>query len=484
MTEKTLDPENWEEMRTLGHCMIDDVIDFLMNIRNQPVWKPFPQASKEFLTENLPDEAMEPLEVYQQFKNHIFPYTKGNIHPRFWAWVQGTGTPMGVMADMLASAMNPNVTIGEQSALYVDKQVVNWCKEMMGFPEDSSGMLLSGASMANTTALIVARNTMLPDVRKNGMQAEIKKPVIYVSTETHSCVMKAAEVIGIGSNNIRKIPVDRQYKIQISILEKQILQDISDGFLPFCVVGNVGTVNTGSIDDLSSISSICKKYKLWLHIDGAFGALAKLLPSYQDALKAIESADSVAFDLHKWMYMPYEVACVLIKNNHAHREAFSIQASYLLNHDRGLAAGPDSLNNFGIELSRGFKALKVWMSIKEHGIIKYAEQIEKNILQARYLASKIEAHEDLELLAPVPLNIVCFRYNPGNLPENHLNHINKEIVMDIQEQGIASPSSTFLDGKYAIRVAITNHRSITEDFDIFIDAVLRLGQGIESKVID
>ena len=484
MVEKTLDPENWDEMRSLGHDMMDDVIDYLQNVRSRPVWTPFPNSSKEFLTEKLPQDSMDAKAVYKQFKKEIFPYTKGNIHPRFWAWVQGTGTPMGVMADMLASTMNPNVTIGEQSALYVDQQVVNWCKEMMGFPDSASGMLLSGASMANTTALIIARNTMLPDVRKNGMQSEIKKPTIYLSKETHSCVIKAAEVIGIGSNNIRTLPVGDQYKIMIDKLEMQIKQDISEGFNPFCIVANVGTVNTGAIDDLTSISQLCKKYNLWFHIDGAFGALAKLTPEYQEELKPIELADSVAFDLHKWMYMPYEVACVLVKNNASHRDAFVIQPSYLLNHERGLAAGPDSLNNFGIELSRGFKALKVWMSLKEHGVKKYAEQIEKNIHQARYLATLIDRHKRLELLASVTLNIVCFRYNHGNSSEKKLNHLNKEIVMKIQEQGIASPSSTFLNGKYAIRVAITNHRSLTEDFDIFVDEVLRLGDELDLLLLD
>jgi glutamate/tyrosine decarboxylase-like PLP-dependent enzyme len=484
MTDQTLDPEEWENMRSLGHRMMDDIIDYLRDVRNQPVWKPFPDHSKEFLKAKIPEQGMPADEIYDEFKTHIFPYTKGNIHPRFWAWVQGTGTPIGVLADMLASAMNPNATIGEQSALYVDQQIISWCKEMMGFPEDASGMLLSGASMANTTALIVARNSVMPDIRKNGLYDEPKKPVLYMSTETHSCVIKGAEVTGIGSANIRMIPVDDHYKIKTILLEQQIIQDISDGFFPYCVVANAGTVNTGSIDDLDSISDICRNYNLWFHIDGAFGALARLVPEYGEILKSIEKADSIAFDLHKWMYMPYEVGCVLIKNQKSHRDSFSIQPSYLLSHERGLAAGPDSLNNYGIELSRSFKALKVWMSIKEHGIKKYAGQIEKNILQARYLAGRIMENADLEILAPVPLNIVCFRYNPGKSSLEKLNEINKEIGMSLQEQGIASPSSTILDSKYAIRVAITNHRSVRNDFDIFLEAVLRLGKELSAKEID
>lgn len=473
---QTLDPEDWDAIRALGHQMMDDVINYLRDVRERPVWQHFPDESKTFLKTTLPKDGMPLEDVYKIFAQHIFPYTKGNIHPRFWAWVQGTGTITGVLADMLASAMNPNVTIGEQSAVYVDAQVVDWCKELMGFPHDASGMLVSGASMANTTALIIARNVMLEGVRKNGVYSLPQKPVVYSSTETHSCIIKAVEVTGIGSENLRKIPVDDDYRIRLDILEQHILSDFEDGLRPFCIVANVGTVNTGAIDDLEGIKNLCNKYRLWFHIDGAFGALAKLVPSFRHQLRCIEDADSVAFDLHKWMYMPYEVACVLIKNRNQHRNSFYIQPSYLLNHDRGLAAGPESLNNYGIELSRGFKALKVWMSIMENGAQKYAEQIEKNILQAKYLSALIMENELLELLAPVPLNIVCFRYKPELLNDPaQLDEINKEIVMSLQEQGIASPSSTILQGKYAIRVAITNHRSTDADFEILIDEVLRLG---------
>ncbi|MBK8055269.1 MAG: aminotransferase class V-fold PLP-dependent enzyme [Saprospiraceae bacterium] len=483
MTDNTLDPEDWETIRKTGHRMMDDVIDYLKDVRSRPVWQSFPDHSKTALQEKLPVSGMPLDVVYKTFQKHIFPYTKGNIHPRFWAWVQGTGTITGVMADMLASAMNPNVTIGEQSAVYVDAQVINWCKEMMGFPAEASGMLVSGASLANTTALIVARNQMLGSVRKNGLAGMDQKPVIYASTETHSCITKAVEVTGIGSENLRRIKVDEEYKIRTDLLIEAIESDISQGYLPYCVVANVGTVNTGSIDDLESIRDICTKYNLWFHIDGAFGALAKLVPEYQTQLRYIEDADSVAFDLHKWMYMPYEVACVLIKNKNSHQDSFYIQPSYLLNHERGLAAGPESLNNYGIELSRGFKALKVWMSIMENGMQKYADQIEKNILQARYLAKLITQNKELSLLAPVPLNIVCFRFEPEKISDPViLDRLNKEIVMSLQEQGIASPSSTILNGRYAIRVAITNHRSIREDFDILVQEVLSIGHQLKKSM--
>ena len=476
---ETLDPEDWDKMNSLAHDMVSDMMAYLRNVRERPVWQPVPKVTKDFFNASVPLDRQDPSDVYKEFRQHILPYTKGNIHPRFWAWVQGTGTPLGVMADMLASGMNPNVTIGEQSAVYVDRQVVDWCRQMMGMPESASGMLLSGGSMANTTALIVARNSMLPGVREKGIFGLEARPVMYCSTETHSCVAKAAEVTGIGSEWLRRIPVNGDYTINTDALEEQIGTDLDNGLRPFCIVGNVGTVNTGAIDDIAALTRLRDKYNLWLHLDGAFGALAKLVPEYAGKLRPIETADSVAFDLHKWMYMPYEVGCVLISQRERHKAAFAGTPNYLLHHERGLASGPESLNNYGIELSRGFKALKVWMSIKEHGLYKYAAQIEKNIHQARYLGRLVTSQPRLQLMADIPLNIVCFRYFVAGIDADW-DQINKEIVMTLQERGIASPSSTVIGGHYSIRVAITNHRSIHYDFDLLVSETLSIGDGLYS----
>ena len=288
-------------------------------------------------------------------------------------------------------------------------------------------------------------------------------------------MQKAVELIGLGTESIRKISVDENYKIRTDALIAAIEKDLSEGFTPFCIVGNAGTVNTGAIDPLDDLLAISKKYKLWLHIDGAFGALAKMVPEYEAQLKSIEEADSLAFDLHKWMYMPYEIACVLIRNKEAHRNSFAITPSYLEPETRGLAGGPEPFNNYGPELSRGFKSLKVWMSLKEHGLEKYAAMIRQNIAQAFYLGDQVQKEERLELLTPVTLNIVCYRYMMEGFTDESLNKINKEILIRLQEQGIASPSSTVLEGKYAIRVAITNQRSRQSDFDLLIKETLRIG---------
>jgi aromatic-L-amino-acid/L-tryptophan decarboxylase len=475
----SLDPQDWSAMRALGHQMIDDMMDYLQHIGQQPVWRAIPPEVKASFGSAIPQEPSDIADIYQEFKTNILPYTKGNIHPRFFAWVQGTGTPLGVLAELLAAAMNPNVAIGEHAAMYVDQQVINWSKQMMNYPATATGILVSGASMANITALAVARNHQLAlPVRKGGVRAVDGQMLLYCSTETHSCVQKAAEVLGLGTGAVRKIGVMPDYRINIAELIYTIEQDLAQGAVPFCVVGNAGTVNTAAIDPLDELAAVCRKYQLWFHVDGAFGALAKLVPRYAAPLQAIEQADSVAFDLHKWMYMPYEVACTLIKNGQAHRDSFSVTPSYLMQAQRGLAGGPDPVNNFGLELSRGFKALKVWMSLKEHGLKKYAEMIEKNIAQSFYLGELAEQETDLELLTPVTLNIVCYRFVKNGLSEAALTELNQEILIQLQEQGIASPSSTWLGGRFAIRVCNVNQRTQQADLDLLVRETVRLGRAL------
>jgi glutamate/tyrosine decarboxylase-like PLP-dependent enzyme len=293
MTEKrfenlTLDPENWDEIRALGHQMIDDLVDYWKGIREEPIWKPIPDEVKATFSETIPKDPTAPNEVYEEFKKSIFPYNKGNVHPRFFAWIQGTGNPMGVWGDLLASGMNPNVAIGEHAPMYIDQQVVNWCKEMMNFPKDASGILVSGGSMANITALTVARNSFRDhQFRQKGLQESASKLLIYCSVETHSCIQKAAEIIGLGTDSVRKIGVNKQYEMIAEELEVQIQADLEAGFSPFCIVGTSGTVNTGAIDPMDELLRLSRKYDLWFHVDGAYGALCKLDPIYSGRLKAI-----------------------------------------------------------------------------------------------------------------------------------------------------------------------------------------------------
>lgn len=465
--EQNLDG-NWEAKRKLAHQMIDDVFDFYSNIREERVWNPLSAEDKAFLNQPLPQQPQDLEIIYKEFKKHIFPYYKGNIHPRFWAWVQGAGAPTCALADMLAAFMNPNTTIGEHAAMYVDEQVIKWSLEIMNFPETGYGFLTSGGSMANITGLVVARNNILAGVRDKGLKNNTQQLTFYCSTETHSCIQKAVEIMGVGNNFLRKIPVNEAYQIQIPLLQKAIEEDLKNGFLPVAVIGNAATVNTAAIDDLNAIFEICEQYGIWFHVDGAFGAPAKLVKEYEAQLGIISKAHSVAFDYHKWFSVPYEAGCILVHDRAKMRNSFAISPAYLMQHDRGLVGGGESTNNYGMELSRSFKALKVWMHLKEHGIIKHAQIIEQNILQTRYLEAKIKAHPNLELLAPVSLNIVCFRYNDHKSGEKQLDIINREILLQLQEKGIATISPTILQGKYTLRVCNVNHRTTYEDLDLFL----------------
>jgi glutamate/tyrosine decarboxylase-like PLP-dependent enzyme len=474
-TIETLDPADWEAVRQLGHQMVDDMVRFLQTIGEQPVWREPSGEAKQHLRADLPESPQDLESVYADFKKHVLPFYNGNIHPRFWGWVKGTGSMQSALFEMLAAAMNPNVSIANQGAVYVERQVIDWCKQMMRYPPEASGQLISGASMANATALLVARNAFDWSIRREGLQGRSGKLVAYASTETHSCIPRAIEMLGLGTDALRNVRVNEDYTLDMNDLREKIAADEAAGFQPFCIVANAGTVNTGATDPIEDLVKLCREKGIWLHVDGAFGALASLLPEFEPALKWIGQADSVAFDLHKWMYLPYGVGCVLVRDGEKHRRAFAYSASYLMQHERGISAG-EGLSNYGLELSRDFKALKVWMSLKEHGIEKFRRLIRQNIQQASYLAERIDETPSLERMAPAPLNIVCFRYNPGNLSADELNFLNKEILMQLHESGIAAPSYTVLQGAYCLRVAITNHRTTTADLDILVEAVLKIGE--------
>jgi glutamate/tyrosine decarboxylase-like PLP-dependent enzyme len=480
--EESLDPDDWHTMRALGHRMVDDMMTYLETIRERPVWKPIPNEVKASLEAPLPLGPQNPEQIYQEFLENVLPNPMGNIHPRFWGWVIGTGTPLGMLAEMLAAGMNPNVGGGDHVANYVEAQVLNWCKEMLGYPAEASGLLVSGGSMANLVGLTAARNTLAGfDVRQQGLLASPATMTIYGSCETHSSVQKAVELLGLGSDSLRAVPVNSDFQIKVTALETVISEDRDNGYRPICVVGNAGTVNTGAIDDLNALADICKRERLWFHVDGAFGALAALSPELRPSLAGMERADSLAFDMHKWMYMPYEIGCALVRREEDHRRAFSLTADYLAHTERGLAGGSLWFSEYGPQLSRGFRALKAWMSIKEHGIQKYGRLIQQNVDQARYLADLVDASPDLERSAPVTLNIVCFRFKADHLDDTALNALNEELLIQLHEKGIAVPSYTTLGDKYVLRVCITNHRSRREDFDLIVREVISIGKELLGK---
>jgi aromatic-L-amino-acid decarboxylase len=473
----SLDPADWDDFGRLAHRLLDQALEHLRTVRERPVWQPVPAAVKEALSEPLPLEGQGAEATCTDALSSILPYATGNIHPRFFGWVHGSGTAGGLLAEILAAAMNSNLGGRDHGAIYVERQVIEWCRQLFGFPAGASGLLVSGTSMATLIGLAVARHHLAGcDVRSEGVGAAPARLVGYASSEAHSSVARAFEILGLGRSALRSIPVDADYRIDCGQLRLAIAADRRLGFEPFCVVGTAGTVNTGAIDDLAALADICADEGLWLHVDGAFGALGVLTDALRPRLAGIERADSLAFDFHKWLHVQYDAGCVLIRRAALHRETFGFRTDYLSPAARGLAGGDPWFCEFGPELSRGFRALKVWFTLKEHGARRLGEAIAENCRQAEYLATRILERPRLRLMAPVALNIVCFRFWRPELAAHEVDRLNAEIVADLQESGIAAPSTTRLAKGLAIRVNITNHRTRLDDLDLLLDAVEELGE--------
>lgn len=467
-----LDPADWERFRETAHRALDDAIDYLRDVRERPAWQPVPEHVKARLREGMPQEPSAFEDVYAEFAESIFPYATGNVHPRWLGWVHGTGTPSGAIADLLASTMNSNVGGRDHGAVYVERQVIAWFRDLFGWPQTAGGLLVLGTSAANLAAIVVARTKALgTPVRERGIDQHSARLVGYASAATHACVRKAFETVGLGSANLRVLPVDDRHRIDPAEVARFVALDRANGLHPFLLVGNAGTVDVGTIDPLDALANLAQREGLWFHVDGAFGAMAYLSERFRPKLYGIERADSIAFDFHKWLHVPYDAGCVMVRDGDIHRATFASEGPYITRMPRGLAAGEPWFTDYGPDLSRGFRALKVWFTIKEHGARRLAAAIETNCDQARYLASRLEHDPDFELVAPVELQIVCFRPRVAGLSDAALDRLTDEAVIRLQESGTAVISSTTVFGRRAMRVSITNHRTRQEDLDALLEAL-------------
>lgn len=478
--EETLDPADWTDVEALSHRIMDDAIAYLRGVRDRPVWREMPPEVRAFFEAPLPRAPMPLSAVYREVAEKLMPYPMGNVHPRFWSWYMGSSNFAGALGEFLAAVQGSNLGGGNHAAALMDGQVVDWCKEMVGFPASAGGTLVSGGSMANMIGLAVARNAKAGiDVREYGVAA-IRKPLrFYASDQIHSCHRKAMEALGLGNRALRRIPTDSELRMDIGALRAAITDDRAAGFQPACVVGTAGTVNTGAIDDLEALASVAAEENLWFHVDGCIGALLAIAPENAYRVAGVERADSLALDPHKWLHAPFEAGCALIRDASTHHKTFAVRPEFLETAPRGLASGP-WLHEYNLQTSRGFRALKIWMALKEHGIEKFGRLVDQNIAQARYLNGLIEAEPRLELVAPTSINIVCYRYRPEAIRGEALKALNTEIMVRLQEEGTAAVSDTTVRGEHCLRVAINNHRTKRADLDILVAETLRLGASLAS----
>jgi glutamate/tyrosine decarboxylase-like PLP-dependent enzyme len=469
----SLDPEDWQDLRVQGHRMLDDMLDHLEALRQGPVWQEAPSSVRALFDAPVPLDPTELANVHQTFRDAVLPYGGGNIHPGFMGWVQGGGTATGMLADMLAAGLNANLGGRDHMPIAVERQIVEWTRELFSFPETASGLFLTGASQANFVAVLLARTRALGgNIRAHGL-AGGPQLIAYASAEVHGCVPRAMEMAGIGSDHLRRVSVTATGQIDIEALQRQIERDKTHGLTPFLIVGSAGTVNTGAIDDLDALRRTADAHDIHFHVDGALGALGILSEELAPLLAGIGSCDSLAFDFHKWGQVPYDAGFLLVRDSAWQLETFALEAAYLTRASTGLAGGDWWPCDYGPDLSRGFRALKTWFTLKTYGLKALGDSMAANCALARNLAARIECEPCLQLLAPVALNIVCFAYvgRHGDAPAT----INPCIIERLHAEGRVAPSLTILNGKPAIRAAIVNHRTSQMDIDALIRGVLAFG---------
>lgn len=488
LLEDNLDPEDWQEMADFIADFCGEEIKELADSLKGKVWRPVPEQTKQLIQEEEPPLQGAKLEdVISEYRSNIRPYRNGNTHPRFFGWVQGTGNMPALMADIAVSAMNSNCGGRDHGAVYIERQVIDWCKKIFGFPQSAGGLLTSGTSNSTHLSIQVAMFRKLGLDYKNKGFFGVNRPLrCYASKEGHSSIIKAIQTCGIGSDNLVVIDTNEKHQIKASDLEKNIKQDIKQGYLPFMVIANAGTVNTGTFDDFAKVHEISKKYDCWMHIDGAFGAWMKIAGNpYVDLTCCMDKADSLAFDFHKLMYAQYDCGGLLIRDGAFQQQVFSIRPNYLAPHGQALAGGDPWFCDYGLELSRSFRALKAWFTIKTYGLEKLGRAVHENCRLAKKLGKKIKQSSYFTLAKKPVSNIVTFKIR-NSINERKISaELNdqwcEEIVTTLQLNGEAVFSLT-RQGKYrVIRASITNHRTRDDDIEFVIARLQQLVEELLKK---
>jgi len=484
------------EFRKVGRQLVERVAEFLCTLPNRPV---VPNESPQVIREalgmgSLPEQGAEARDLLEEAATLLFEHSTFNGHPRFWGVITSSAAPIGALGDLLAAAVNPNMGgwIGGPMANEIEAQTIRWIAEMIGYPTDCGGLLVSGGNMGNFVGFLAARKAKASwDVRTSGLLGEgARRLRVYTSSETHTWIHKATDMFGLGIEAIRWIPVDEQLRMDIPALRNQIQADIEDGDLPFLVIGTAGTVSTGAVDPLLEIAAICREYNLWFHVDGAYGGFAAVLlndgkGTVPGDLKGIGEADSVAVDPHKWLYAPLEAGCALVRNPEALREMFSYHPPYY--HFADQAEPTIDYHEYGPQNSRGFRALKVWLALRQVGRAGYVEMISDDIRLAQELYRLVEAQPELQAFTR-GLSITTFRYVPPDLTpgsqqvEAYLNQLNAELLTRLQRSGEAFLSNAVVEGKFLLRACIVNFRTSLEDVEALPALVTRIGREVESRL--
>ncbi|MFL5539348.1 MAG: pyridoxal phosphate-dependent decarboxylase family protein [Longimicrobiaceae bacterium] len=469
-----------DDVRRAGHRVAGIVAEYLAALPDGPVFRPVPaDAAAAMRAEPAPRAGVPMDALLDEFERAIAPYPFGNGHPRWFGWVNSPPAPAAVFAEALAAAMDPSVAGGNHAAVHLEHQVAGWLKEMVGFPPESMGMFVSGGSAGALTGLAVARfaaaRRMGWDVRRDGLRGFPAPLRVYAAAEAHGCNQKAVEILGLGSGAIRTVPADGALRMDPAALDAMIAADLAEGAVPMAVVATAGSVNTGAIDPLEAVADVCARHGAWLHVDAAYGGPAILTDHYRDALAGLARADSVALDPHKWLYVPVEAGFVLVRDAQAMRDAFSLVPPYLrTDGDEAGVQGPPWLSEYGVQQTRGFRALKAWMALKHHGLDGYRRMIEHDLAMADHLAARVASEPEMELLEPRGLSIVCFRLAPAAHAGDDaaLDALNRAVLTRVQLGGRAFITGTVVRGRFWLRACIVNHRTVEADVDAMVDAVL------------